>query len=67
VSDQAGTREGTIQPSAAVEGELADRPTSHWIAPVLVALIGSFMSQLDASIIDVAIPTGRPWRHPRLY
>jgi EmrB/QacA subfamily drug resistance transporter len=30
---------------------------SHWMAPVLVALIGAFMSILDASIVNVAIPT----------
>jgi EmrB/QacA subfamily drug resistance transporter len=30
---------------------------SHWIAPVLVALIGAFMSILDSSIVNVAIPT----------
>jgi EmrB/QacA subfamily drug resistance transporter len=30
---------------------------SHWLAPVLVALIGAFMSLLDSSIVNVAIPT----------
>lgn len=29
----------------------------HWMAPVLVALIGAFMSILDSSIVNVAIPT----------
>lgn len=29
---------------------------SHWVAPVLVALIGAFMSILDSSIVNVAIP-----------
>ncbi len=29
----------------------------HWLAPVLVALIGAFMSILDSSIVNVAIPT----------
>jgi len=29
----------------------------HWVAPVLVALIGAFMSILDSSIVNVAIPT----------
>ncbi len=29
----------------------------HWLAPVFVALIGAFMSILDSSIINVAIPT----------
>jgi len=30
---------------------------AHWMAPVLVALIGAFMSILDTSIVNVAIPT----------
>jgi len=30
---------------------------AHWVAPVLVALIGAFMSILDTSIVNVAIPT----------
>jgi len=29
----------------------------HWLPPVLVALIGAFMSILDSSIVNVAIPT----------
>jgi EmrB/QacA subfamily drug resistance transporter len=29
----------------------------HWLVPVLVALIGAFMSILDSSIVNVAIPT----------
>jgi EmrB/QacA subfamily drug resistance transporter len=29
----------------------------HWVAPALVALIGAFMSILDSSIVNVAIPT----------
>ena len=29
----------------------------HWLAPVLVALIGAFMSILDSSIVNVAVPT----------
>ncbi len=29
----------------------------HWLAPVLVALIGAFMSILDTSIVNVATPT----------
>lgn len=31
--------------------------TSHWLAPVLVGLIGAFMAILDTSIVNVAIPT----------
>ena len=43
---------------AAAHGEeVAERPMSHWIAPVFVALIGAFMSILDSSIVNVAIPT----------
>src|SRR5271166_1390770 len=44
-------------PAATTDGEPAERPMSHWIAPVLVALIGAFMSILDSSIVNVAIPT----------
>ncbi len=29
----------------------------HWMAPVLVALIGAFMAILDSSIVNVAIPS----------
>ena len=29
----------------------------HWLPPVLVALIGAFMSILDSSIVNVAVPT----------
>ncbi len=32
-------------------------PATHWIIPVLIALIGAFMSILDSSIVNVAIPT----------
>lgn len=45
-------------PMAAAHGEeVSERPMSHWIAPVLVALIGAFMSILDTSIVNVAVPT----------
>jgi EmrB/QacA subfamily drug resistance transporter len=57
MSDQAGARQGPSAPAAALEGEQAERPMSHWIAPVLVALIGAFMSILDTSIVNVAVPT----------
>jgi EmrB/QacA subfamily drug resistance transporter len=30
---------------------------AHWVAPVLVALIGAFMAILDSSIVNVAVPT----------
>ncbi|HUZ17863.1 MAG TPA: DHA2 family efflux MFS transporter permease subunit [Spirochaetia bacterium] len=32
-------------------------PTRHWMVPILVALIGAFMSILDSSIVNVAIAT----------
>ncbi len=35
----------------------AGRAGYHWMAPVLVALIGAFMAILDSSIVNVAIPT----------
>ncbi len=57
MSDQTGTRPGAMAPTTALGGEPAERPMSHWLAPVLVALIGAFMSILDASIVNVAIPT----------
>ena len=37
--------------------ESTSRASSHWVAPVLVALIGAFMSILDTSIVNIAIPT----------
>ena len=37
--------------------ELAGQSGYHWLAPVLVALIGAFMAILDSSIVNVAIPT----------
>ncbi len=61
MSEQAGAQPGapTSAPfRAAGHGEEPDeRPMSHWIAPVSVALIGAFMSILDSSIVNVAIPT----------
>lgn len=39
--------------SAAVNGNQGN----SWVIPVLVALIGAFMSILDSSIVNVAIPT----------
>ncbi len=39
-------------------GEIAiNRPVRHWMIPILVALIGAFMSILDSSIVNVAIAT----------
>ncbi len=53
-----GAQDTAPPPIAAAHGEeVTERPMSHWIAPVLVALIGAFMSILDTSIVNVAIPT----------
>jgi EmrB/QacA subfamily drug resistance transporter len=46
------------QPAPAMQESAAAGTSSyHWVAPVLVALIGAFMSILDSSIVNVAIPT----------
>jgi len=44
---------------AAMERDVVDTEghMRHWMAPVLVALIGAFMSILDSSIVNVAVPT----------
>ncbi|MGO8692694.1 MAG: DHA2 family efflux MFS transporter permease subunit [Rectinemataceae bacterium] len=44
---------------AAMERDVVDTEghMRHWLAPVLVALIGAFMSILDSSIVNVAVPT----------
>jgi EmrB/QacA subfamily drug resistance transporter len=57
MSDLENGRQGGIGSVIAHDAEPAERPMSHWIAPVLVALIGAFMSILDTSIVNVAIPT----------
>src|SRR5271157_2314186 len=61
MSKQAGAQRSAKRSApfqAAGHGEeVAERPMSHWIAPVTVALIGAFMSILDSSIVNVAIPT----------
>jgi EmrB/QacA subfamily drug resistance transporter len=44
-------------PAAAQNLAEAGQSGFHWVAPVLVALIGAFMSILDSSIVNVAIPT----------
>ena len=45
-------------PAATKPGEVdGTGHMKHWMAPVLVALIGAFMSILDSSIVNVAIPT----------
>ncbi|MGA2379040.1 MAG: DHA2 family efflux MFS transporter permease subunit [Spirochaetia bacterium] len=57
MSDKTGPRLGEPGAVVAHDAEPDERPMSHWIAPVLVALIGAFMSILDTSIVNVAIPT----------
>ncbi|MDN5362349.1 DHA2 family efflux MFS transporter permease subunit [Moorella sp. Hama-1] len=47
----AGTLEAPTQPPNSGSGQVS------WTVPVLVALIGAFMSILDSSIVNVAIPT----------
>ena len=46
---------GTRQELGGAAREGGDE-TVHWLAPALVALIGAFMSILDSSIVNVAIP-----------
>jgi EmrB/QacA subfamily drug resistance transporter len=35
----------------------AEAPAMHWLVPMLVLMIGSFMAVLDSSIVNTAIPT----------
>jgi len=56
LGDQTDTRRPL--PASSIEGEAqAGQSGYHWLAPVLVALIGAFMSILDTSIVNVATPT----------
>ncbi|MGO9308636.1 MAG: DHA2 family efflux MFS transporter permease subunit [Spirochaetia bacterium] len=57
MSDATGPKLGERGAVVAHDAEPEERPMSHWISPVLVALIGAFMSILDTSIVNVAIPT----------
>jgi EmrB/QacA subfamily drug resistance transporter len=34
----------------------AVRPTSNWVAPLLVLMVGSFLPPMDSGIVNVAIP-----------
>ena len=56
MSDMTRAR-GAVPAKALQTGVEAGQSGYHWVAPVLVALIGSFMSILDSSIVNVAIPT----------
>ncbi|HUI69230.1 MAG TPA: DHA2 family efflux MFS transporter permease subunit [Spirochaetia bacterium] len=56
MSDQtAGRRDSPVNTIGT--GPQAGQSGYHWLAPVLVALIGAFMSILDTSIVNVATPT----------
>ncbi len=57
MSDQLRARQMPAGPATARDAAQEGQPVSHWLAPVLVALIGAFMSILDTSIVNVAIPT----------
>lgn len=52
----AGRERGEAAKGASRPGDGGGRQGS-WVIPVLVALIGAFMSILDSSIVNVAIPT----------
>jgi EmrB/QacA subfamily drug resistance transporter len=53
-----GAAAAVIPEAAAIPGAgEAGQSGYHWLAPVLVALIGAFMAILDSSIVNVAIPT----------
>lgn len=49
--------DSTIETPTGGRDAPAAKPVTHWLAPVMVALIGAFMSILDSSIVNVAIPT----------
>lgn len=50
--------EPVVLPDTAKPGDIdTSGHMRHWLPPVLVALIGAFMSILDSSIVNVAIPT----------
>ncbi len=57
MSDQIAERGGSGAVLPAGAGAQAGQTGYHWVAPTLVALIGAFMSILDTSIVNVAIPT----------
>jgi hypothetical protein len=54
MTDPSGGRGKSLENASFTQ---AGQPGYHWVAPVLVALIGAFMSILDSSIVNVAIPT----------
>ena len=54
VAGQEGRR---VSPASGDQPPAGGRGQVSWTVPVLVALIGAFMSILDSSIVNVAIPT----------
>ncbi|WP_455381998.1 DHA2 family efflux MFS transporter permease subunit [Salinispira pacifica] len=59
-TQEGGAVRGSAGPAAAdgrINADNGGRRSTHWLAPVLVALIGAFMAILDTSIVNVAIPT----------
>ena len=52
-----GTAAHHIPLAGTADATHAGQAGYHWLAPVLVALIGAFMSILDSSIVNVAVPT----------
>ena len=48
-------------PAPATAREIGTGPvdvaTAHWVGPLLVLVVGMFMTMLDSSIVNVAIPT----------
>src|SRR5262249_9201703 len=70
------TRPAVIEPQASPNGVAqpggnGGPPASGWVAPLAVLVVGMFMSVLDTSIVNVAVPTlqndfgvaleGGPW------
>lgn len=52
-----GTNGGPRTALASPSGAAPNGVSAHWVGPVLVSLIGAFMSILDTSVVNVAIPT----------
>ena len=44
-------------PAVTATARKAEAPAMHWMIPMLVLMIGSFMAVLDSSIVNAAIPT----------
>lgn len=50
-------REPATGAPARPEPVTLDGSTTHWVGPLLVLIVGMFMTVLDTSIVNVAIPT----------